>query len=144
MLTPNAVRKAIYGKLKAHHADFFTSNRVSLDNDPFTIPETGTWIRAAIRNQERHQVSLGGTRFRQYAVLLIQIYTDPNTGQRESDQLSNTMALQFNAVSLRVGDETTDGQVHFATAQIQEQGVSDNWNITLVECPFNYDQVIVG
>lgn len=135
MTTLNEAKEAIYQKFK----DEFTGvvwGRVGLDNEEFNTPDSGDWVRLVVRSLSRKQNTLGkvgNRKFRAKALVLVQVFTEANTGVKQSDTLATEAANIFDGKSFSGLD--------FWSALVREVGPDKKWYQTMVEVEFDYDEI---
>ena len=94
MTTLNEAKEAIYLRFTSNFTGV-AADRIALDNEEFNTPTSGDWVRLVIRNISRTQNTLGkpgNRRFRSKALVLVQVYTEVNTGVKQSDALAKEAA----------------------------------------------------
>ena len=135
MTIPSQAKEAIYLRF----VDNFTGviiGRIVFDNEDFKEPSTSDWVRLTVRSTARTQDTLGKTgnrRFRSRASVFVQVYTEANTGVKQSDTLAKEAADIFEGVSFSGLD--------FQSAVVRETGPDGKWYQSVVEIQFDYDEV---
>lgn len=135
MTTLNEAKEAVYARFAANFTGM-TADRIAFDNEEFNEPGTGDWVRLSVRSTGRLQDTLGKSgnrRFRSTASVFVQVYTEANTGVKQSDTLAKEAADIFEGVSF--------GGLDFTAAVIRETGPDGKWYQTLVEAEFDYDEI---
>lgn len=135
MTTLNAAKEAIYLRFNTLYTGV-AGNRITFDNEEFEEPTTGEWVRLTIRSLPGQQNTLGkigNRRFRRRAAVFVQVYTDTNTGVKQSDTLAKEAADVFEGVSFSGLD--------FGVASVLETGPSGRWYQSVVEAQFEYDEI---
>jgi hypothetical protein len=135
MTTVNEAKEAVYSRFVANYTGV-ASNLITFDNEEFEEPDSDDWIRLTVRGIGRSQSSLGKTgnrRFRSTASVFVQIYVLVNTGIQQADLLAKEAADVFEGTSFSGLD--------FREASINEIGPDGKWYQTLVEAPFDYDEI---
>lgn len=135
MTTLNDAREAIYARFVANFTGV-ASTRWSFENEEFTEPDDGSWIRLTVRNLKRSQNTLGKTgnrRFRTKAMVFVQVFTEINSGVQTSDNLLKEAGDLFEGVSFSGLD--------FREADYHNTDASGNWKTSVVEAYFDYDEI---
>lgn len=135
MTTINEARNAAYERFVSNFTGV-TSDRITLENEVFEKPTTGSWLRMVVRELSRLQDTLGKSgnrRFRTTAMTVVQVYTQPDIGVQLADVLAKEAADLFEGVSFSGLD--------FRSAVIRETGISGKWNQYIVESEFQYDEI---
>lgn len=129
----NEARKLVYDKFIADWAD---ETIYDLDNDKFDIPEGDiSWLRLVVRNKVGTQDTLGkiGSRkFLRDATVMVQVFTELDTGTSEGDRLSTKVRGIFEGIRLN--------GLWFFASDIQEIGSDGTFFQHNVECTFNYEE----
>lgn len=131
----NEAKEAVYVRFVTMFTGV-TSDRMAFDNEEFNQPETGDWVRLVVRSTARTQETLGqvgNRRFRATASVFVQVYTQVDTGVKQSDVLAKAAADVFDAVSFSGLD--------FQSAIVRETGPSGRWYQSVVEAEFDYDEI---
>jgi hypothetical protein len=134
--TQNEARKAVY---EAFVAEWDDLTPYTLDNEDFDAPETGPWVRLAVRHTDAGQETLGpdgSRRFFRRASALVQVFVPINKGTFDMDAYTSAARDVFEGVRL-VG--TT---VRFGDVVVRETGPDRErkWYQAVVEAPFQYDE----
>ncbi len=135
MTTLNAAKEAVYLRFNTLYTGV-AANRIAFDNEEFEEPATGEWVRLTVRSLPGQQSTLGkigNRRFRRLAAVFVQVYTDANTGVKQSDTLAKEAADVFEGVSFSGLD--------FGVASVLETGPSGRWYQSVVEAQFEYDEI---
>ena len=135
MTTLSAAKEAVYQRFVDNYTGV-TLDRIVFDNEDFDEPDTGDWVRLVVRNIGRAQDTLGkagNRRFRSGAIVFVQVYTEANTGVQQSDTLAKEAANIFEGVSFSGLD--------FRSALVRETGPDGKWYQSVVEAPFEYDEI---
>lgn len=138
MTTLNEARSAVYTRF----LDNFTGlpvERITFDNEEFESLEQGSlnWVRLVVRSTTRQQDTIGrpsNRRYRSAATVIVQVYTQVNTGVKSSDSLVEEIQSIFEGVSF-------DGLDFDEAATPTELGVDGRWYVATVEAPFDYDEI---
>lgn len=131
----NEAKEAVYLRFTSNFTGV-TADRIGLDNEEFDTPETGDWVRLVVRSTSRVQSTLGklgNRRFRSKASVFVQVYTEANTGVKQSDTLAKEAADIFEGVSFSGLD--------FRSVVIRETGPDGKWYQSVVEAEFDYDEI---
>lgn len=134
-VTINEARDAVYERFLAQWTAT-PATAYTFENEKFDPPAGIPWVRVTVRNIGSTQACLGppgNRRFRRSALGFAQIFTPADTGTKDSDTLAAAFAAIFEAVSF-------DG-LDFRAASSREVGVDDGWHLTLVEVPFEYEEI---
>ena len=135
MTTANEAKEAIYQRFVDNFTGV-TADRITFDNEEFEEPDTGAWVRLTVRGLGRAQNTLGklgNRRFRATASLFVQVYTETNTGVKQSDTLTKEAADIYEGVSFSGLD--------FNSVEVNETGPEDKWYQSVVEAQFDYDEI---
>ena len=135
MTTLSAAKEAVYQRFVDNYTGV-ALDRITFDNEDFDEPDTGNWVRLVVRNIGRAQDTLGkagNRRFRSGATVFVQVYTEANTGVQQSDTLADEAAKIFEGVSFSGLD--------FRSAMVRETGPDGKWYQSVVEAPFEYDEI---
>jgi len=135
MTSKNEAKEAMY--LQFQTAWNTTGFPSTFENDEFTPPDNSPWARLSVRHTASTQDTLGKVGNRKFARLgstFIQIYTEPNTGTKQSDALVKLIKDAFEGVSLA---GTT---VRFNDVIDRETGSDGKWYQVVVEAMFEYDE----
>lgn len=135
MTTLNEAKEAIYLRFTDNFTGV-TADRIAFDNEEFNTPDSGAWVRLVIRGLGRIQETLGkvgNRRFRTAAMVLVQVYTEVDTGVQQSDTLAKEAADIFEGVSFSGLD--------FQSAVIRETGPDGKWYQSVVESEFDYQEI---
>jgi len=126
-------RKLIYDKFIA---DWNDETIYDFDNEEFDMPEASiSWVRLVVRNKVGNQETLGkiGSRkFLRDATVMIQVFTELDTGASEGDRLAVKARDIFEGIRLN--------GLWFFASDIQEIGSDGTFYQHNVECTFNYEQ----
>lgn len=135
MTTPNEAKEAVYLRFTANFTGV-AADRIAFDNEEFTEPLSGAWVRLVVRGLSRPQETMGkvgNRKFRPTASVFVQVYTDVNTGVQLSDTLAEEAKNIFDAVSFSGLD--------FQAASARETGPDGKWYQQIVEAPFDYEEI---
>jgi len=135
MTTLTEAKEAVYLRFTSNFTGV-ALDRIFFDNEEGEIPDTGDWVRLVVRSTARTQNTLGGVgnrRFRSTASVFVQVYTQANTGVKQSDILTKEAADIFEGVSFSGLD--------FQSAVIRETGPTGKWYQSVVEAEFEYDEI---
>ena len=135
MTTLNEAKEACYLRFTSNFTGVVAS-RIAADNEEIETPDTGEWVRISIKSLTRRQDTLGALgnrRFRSTAIVFVQVYTQSNTGVKQSDTLAVEAANIFEGVSFSGLD--------FYEVIIRETGVNGKWYQSVVEAKFDYDEI---
>ena len=110
---------------------------MAYDNAPFTIPDTGLWIRCNIQPLENSQIELGGAgnrRFRMLGLLTATIFGSLERGDSSILDLADRIVVKFRT--------TTYSDVVFRTPSIDVLGRTDDQKYygVSVNCPFYIEE----
>ncbi len=135
MTTLNEAKEAVYSRFTSDFTGVPLVN-IAFDNEEFEEPVASDWVRLTVRSVDRSQDTLGGIgnrRFRSEALVLVQVYTQFNTGVKQSDALAKAAADVFDAVSFSGLD--------FQAATTRETGPDGKWYQSVAEAPFSFDEI---
>jgi hypothetical protein len=136
MTTYNDAKKAILDRFVAQTT--LASDRYCFDNENFQEPEDSSpWARVTVRHIGGNQRTLGPPglrRFDRRGSVFIQIMTSSDTGTSSADLLAAASRAIFEAKSFSGLD--------FHNADIRVTPGVDGWWTTLVECPFQYQEIL--
>jgi hypothetical protein len=131
--TANQARASIYNRFNTLWGPLVP---YTLDNEKFTPPETGAWVRLSVRNIDAGQETLGPVGTRKYerkGLINVQVFTETNKGVFEADSLSKLAQDIFEGV--RFDEVIANNSI------IKEVGVSDGWYQNLVQIDFFYTEI---
>ena len=135
-MTPNDARKAIYARFLDNFSDpLLDRDRINFENEEFSPPVSGEWVRLVVRHQARTQISLGknGDRKFEYSgFVFAQIFTEATKRMTRADRIARLISEIFDAVSFE--------GLNFLAASSRESGPSGKWNMVVVEAPFSYQE----
>lgn len=133
MTLPNEARAAVYSRFIA----LWTGGTAyTFENEKFAPPKDAAWVRLSVRNLESAQDCLGppgARRFRRDALVFAQVFVPLDGGLAVSDSLVSDLQGIFEGVSF-------DG-LDFRAVSSREIGVDEAWHLTLVEAPFDYEEI---
>lgn len=136
MTTLSQAKEAVYLRFTTNFTGL-SADRIALDNEDFEEPISGDWVRLVVRSQERVQETLGkkgNRRFRSRALVFVQVYTETDTGVKQSDVLATEVRDIFEGVSFS-GLDFQEG------VTVRETGPDGRWYQSIVEAPFDYDEI---
>ena len=131
MTAPVEALEAIYTRFLA---EFSLPGNTVLENEEDSF--SSSWVRLSVRSASRSQDTLGvkaNRKYRSSASVLVQVYTPVNTGVKESATLAKEAADIFEGESFSGLD--------FGVAQTRETGPTGKWHQTVVEVPFDFDEI---
>jgi len=139
MTTLNEAREALYKRFNDLWVDGLGDplTPFTFDNETFEPPETGSWVRVAVRHLFSSQETLGkpgNRKFRRPGSLIIQLFTATETGMESIDTLSEKVRSIFEGITL------VPEAIHLGTTTIRESGTDGKWNQSTAETPFDYDE----
>lgn len=136
MTTINEARKALYDRFTTTWAASSHSTiPYSLDNEGFTPPAAGGWVRLSVRHTISTQETLGpiGSRkFERRGLIFVQVFVPKNDPIKNADTYVTTIKNALEAVTLLDDNLVTEAHVP------REIGGSDRWYQVNVEVPFRY------
>ena len=135
MTTLSEAKEAVYQRFVDNYTGV-TLDRIDFDNEDFKEPDTGDWVRLVVRSAARFQDTLGKSgnrKFRSMASVFVQVYTEANTGVKQSDTLATEAADIFEGVSFSGLD--------FRSAVVRETGPDGKWYQSVVEVEFDYEEI---
>ena len=118
-------------------------DRITSDNEKFTEPAGGEWVRLAVSHAERTQETMGGTgnrRFRSSGHVFVQVFTEAGKRSLQADCVADAIVKVFDAVTL-IPPPPGIECLTFEAANSREGGADGKWNMVIVEAPFTYDEV---
>jgi len=133
MTTINEAKEAILAQFVTN---FTGTSAIATDNEEFETGGLTEWVRIVVRNTNRAQESFGGVgnrRFQSRGSVLVQVYTEANTGVQRSDTLAQEVVDVLEGISLT--------GVDLFAAVIRETGPDGNWYQTVVEAEFDYFEI---
>lgn len=110
----------------------------TLENEAFTPPASGPWVRVSVRALAHSQETLGAEgqrRYRQVASANVEVFVPINTGTRQLGELCQSARSAFLGRSLGDTVKFYDG------ADVQERGPDGKWISALVTARFEYEEV---
>lgn len=114
-----------------------TGHPFTLENEEFSVPQTGPWARFTGRLTASTQRTLGragNRRFQRLGSLFVQIFDLIDVGTNRSKQLAQTVLEGFEGVSL------TGTTIRFYDVIPREIGPDGRWYQTNVEINFEFDE----
>ncbi len=128
--------QAIYARFLANFVG--TANIVFTNEEPSFDLETVTeWVRLSVQGQPRAQDTLGkvgNRRFREPGLVFVQVYTEIDTGVKQSTVLAQEARNIFEGVSF-------SGLDFQGGVDIRATGVEGKWYRRLVEASFDFDEI---
>lgn len=143
MTTMNEARAAAYERFLAEWPVLEPDTPFCFDDetlDPGTdadgVPRS--WARCSVRNLAGGQETIGtagNRKYRRNAMVRVEVYTAPGTGQEEADLLCQSALTLYEGRQL-AGVLTYDGQT-------AEAGLVDNgtWKLSTVQVTFDYEEI---
>jgi hypothetical protein len=144
-MTRNEFRERVYQAFKAHWETTDLSP-YTFENEKFTPPSTDLplqpnsgqrWVRLSVKHGESIQKTLGrvGTRkFENSARVIMQIFTVPNSGMFDCDELAQGFTDTFSTDLGR--NDVFGGQSAY-----RERGTANGWQMAEASADFTYDEV---
>lgn len=108
----------------------------TIDNEDFTEPESGAWVRLTVRNTDGGQTSMGrvgNRRFDRKGVIVVNVFTPIEQGTSEGDVLAEFAkdlfeATRFNGVTVNNG-------------LVREKGSDKTWFHHIMTADFEYYEI---
>lgn len=118
----------------------------TFDNEKFTppdptdplVPNSGQrWVRLSVRHSESSQKTMapvGRRKFENTARVILQIFTVPNTGVKDSDELAQIFAECFDK-------DLGRGDVFGGESSYRERGTAEGWFMSEATVTYTYDEI---
>lgn len=144
-MTPNEFRTLVYQKFMEHW-DIGPISIYTFDNEKFTPPDPESpltansgkrWVRLCVRHSDSHQKTIGpvGSRkFEHTARVVLQIFTVPNTGTKDADELNQEFQECFDTDLAR-------GDVFGGESSYRERGTAEGWYMAEATVTYTYDEI---
>jgi hypothetical protein len=146
-LAREAERDALESLVRENWPDEF--GPLALPNVPFVSPAGSRWAELYLLTHHRDRVSLGSQEYltRSWGSVQITLYCPSGLGSRMNRLASDYLESYFEDRLIVLGSEE---KVQFGTpvsrettgVQERQEGTNDNWLRTVVDCPFQRDQVV--
>lgn len=114
-----------------------TGHPLTLENEEFSVPDSGPWARMTSRITASTQETLGrptNRRFERSGSLFVQIFDDVDAGTARSKTLAQTVLEGFEGVRL------SNNSIRFYDVIPREIGPDGRWYQTNVEINFEFDE----
>lgn len=144
-MTKNEFRDLVYKTFMAHW-DVGPISLYTFDNEKFTPPDPDAplaanvgkrWVRLVVRHSESQQKTLGPVgrrKFENTARVILQIFTVPNTGVKDSDELAQAFAECFDT-------DLGRGDVFGGESSYRERGTAEGWFMAEATATYTYDEI---
>lgn len=145
-MTPNEFRDLVY-KTFMTHWNVGPISPYTFDNEKFTPPDQPSdpskplrnqrWVRLVVRHSESRQKTIGpvGSRkFEHTARVILQIFTAPNSGTKDADELNQAFQECFDTDLAR-------GDVFGGESSYRERGTADGWYMAESSVTYTYDEI---
>ncbi|PHS61183.1 MAG: hypothetical protein COB09_18520 [Thalassobium sp.] len=133
MTTLNEARQVVYNTFVDDWGD---ETPYDLEDDDFTEPESGNWVRLTIKGLPGGQESLNSKGKRRYIrrqLLVVEVYGQPRTGEYNEDVYAERIRDLF--------EGETIGGVVFNDGDIMPEGTKNNWRRVSVTVQFQYYEI---
>jgi hypothetical protein len=144
-MTPNEFRSLVYTSFMAVW-DVGPVSIYTFDNEKFTPPDPADptvanegicWVRLVVRHGDSQQKTLGPVgrrKFENSARVILQIFTVPNTGMKDSDALNQAFKEVFDT-------DLGRGDVFGGQSTYRERGTAEGWQMSEATVSFTYDEI---
>lgn len=136
MILPVA-REAIAEQFAIGWAVLHPTMPYCFDNEEFTPPDGGSWVRVSVQMQAASQDSLGpvGSRkFLRSGTAFVQVFVDKDSGLKPSDDLAQDV------VTILEGIDLGGSELRLYTASVRDIGNDGRWHQTNVSVAFDYQE----
>lgn len=130
MTTLNEARQVVYNTFVD---DWGNETPYDLEDDDFTEPESGNWVRLTLKGLPGGQETQGRPGNRRYirrGLIVVEVYGQPRTGEYNEDVYAERIRDLFEG-------KVINGVV-FNDGNITPDGTRDNWRRVLVTIQFQY------
>lgn len=131
----NEARKALYDRFEVIWVAAHSTVPRTYDNEGFTPPASGPWVRFSVRHSSSRQETLGAVGHRNFerrGMVLVQVFIEKNAPIKSADTYVTTIKNGLEAISLLDDNLVTEA------CTPREIGPTERWVQTNVECPFWY------
>lgn len=144
MTTMNEARQAAYTRFRGEwgagpHVDVpYCFDDETLNPGTDASGRAASWVRCSVRNLAGGQETLGGQgnrKYRRRALVRVEVYTAPGTGQEEADLICQTILGMYEGRYLS-GALTYDGRT--SEVGLVNEG---RWKLSTAEVTFDYEQI---
>jgi hypothetical protein len=143
MTTMNEARAAAYDRFTSEWPTLHSDVPFCFDDETLDPPETtdlrpAPWVRCSVRNLAGGQNTLGepgNRKFRRRAMVRVEVYTAPGTGQEDADLMCQSVLGMYEGRSLS-GCLAYDGRA--AEVGLVDEG---RWKLSTAEAYFDYEEI---
>lgn len=132
MTTLADARESIYQQFVT---DWGANSAYTFDNEAFTPPVSGPWVRLVVRHAASEQTSLGGVgnrKFDREGLVLIQVFGRLDRGTKTVDDLAE--------LALAIYEGKSIDNIWFTSTVINEVGPLEGWYQINLDAQFTWTE----
>jgi len=135
-MTPKTIKDAIKTRVNTE-LEVAQSYTIQYDNVDKATPDNAAWIRVTIlpgQSSDRSVGSPGSNVIRHMGIVVFQIFTPINTGDKDAYDIQEIIRTSFKPA--------TYGGVKYKAATVTRVGEEDSWSQINVDIPYQADELV--